>query len=59
MFSFSRNCENKKIYFAVNFGERPMSILPDGMAYEITRGVKLSKIIVKNYDFAIFYKVTE
>ncbi len=59
LFSFSRNCENKKIYFAVNFGERPMSILPDGMAYEITRGVKLSKIIVKNCDFAIFYKVTE
>ena len=59
LFSFSRNCENKKIYIAVNFGERPMSILPDGMAYEITRGVKLSKIIVKNCDFAIFYKVTE
>ena len=48
LFSFSRNCENKKIYFAVNFGERPMSISVDGTVYEITRGVKLSKIIVKD-----------
>ena len=59
LFSFSRNCENKKIYFAVNFGERPVSIAADGTVYEITRGVKLSKITVKNCDFAIFYKVTE
>lgn len=59
LFMFSRNSENKKIYFAVNFGERPMNISFDGTVYEITRGVKLSKIIVKNCDFAIFYKVTE
>ena len=59
LFSFSRNCKNKKIYFAVNFGERPMNISFDGMVYEITQGVKLSKIIVGNCDFAIFYKVTE
>ncbi len=59
LFSFSRSCENKKIYFAVNFGERPMSISVYGTVYEITRGVKLSKIILKNCDFAIFYKVME
>ena len=36
-----------------------MSISFDGTVYEITQGVKLSKIIVGNCDFAIFYKVTE
>lgn len=55
-FSFSRRYENKKIYVAVNFGERPVEISSDCEFCEISRNVKLSKITLFNCDFAIFYK---
>lgn len=58
-FSFSRKCENKKIYIAVNFGETPVEISYGCEVYEMSRNVKLSKITLYNSDFAIFYKCDE
>ncbi len=55
-FSFSRECENKKIYIAVNFGEKPVEMVFDCGVYEMLRNVKLSKITLYNGDFTIFYK---
>ena len=55
-FSFSRKCENKKIFIAVNFGDRPVEITSDCEVVEMSRNVKLLKITLYNSDFAIFYK---
>lgn len=55
-FSFSRNDGKTKVYVAVNCGIKPVDLKFDGDIYEVTRNVKLSKIRLNTYDFAVFYK---
>ncbi len=56
LFCFSRTGETSKVYVCLNCGDIPVSLTFDGEVYEATRDVKLSKIRLDAYDFAIFYK---
>lgn len=55
-FSFSRNDGNTKVYVSVNCGIKPVDLTFGEEVYEVTRNVKLSKIRLNSYDFAVFYK---
>lgn len=59
IFSFSRELDGKKIYVVTNAGNRSAIINPNCEVAEITRGIKLSKIRLECYDFAVFYKCGE
>lgn len=56
-FSFSRSDGKTKIYVAINCGIRPIDLTSDGEVFEVTRNIKLSKIRLNSYDFAVFYKM--
>ncbi|MBQ7643305.1 MAG: glycoside hydrolase family 13 protein [Clostridia bacterium] len=59
VFYFTREGVSSSVTVAVNCGEFPAEITTGGEVYEVTRNVKLSKITLNTYDFAMFFSGEE